>query len=91
MSVMLQYFFAVGKAKKYQYSRGNFERAGFSVLHLIYGASTSGKSADFGSAIPRFESWRPSPYVAICLYAKILVHIKRIISSQRKKSCMFLT
>src|SRR2546423_14863348 len=24
------------------------------------GASPSGKAADFGSAIPRFESWRPS-------------------------------
>ena len=27
---------------------------------LIVGASTSGKSRDFGSRIPRFESWRPS-------------------------------
>src|SRR5438034_2910319 len=25
-----------------------------------FGASPSGKAADFGSAIPRFESWRPS-------------------------------
>ena len=29
---------------------------------LKYGVSTSGKSADFGSAIPRFESWHPSQY-----------------------------
>ena len=26
----------------------------------LIGASTSGKSRDFGSRIPRFESWRPS-------------------------------
>jgi hypothetical protein len=32
------------------------------VFHCPFGASTSGKSADFGSAIPRFESWRPSMY-----------------------------
>ena len=29
----------------------------------LLGASTSGKSRDFGSRIPRFESWRPSQLV----------------------------
>jgi hypothetical protein len=31
------------------------------------GASPSGKAADFDSAIPRFESWRPSQYSLISL------------------------
>ena len=30
--------------------------------HLGTGPSTSGKSADFDSAIPRFESWRANQF-----------------------------
>ena len=39
------------------------ERSLYVIFERLLGASTSGKSRDFGSRIPRFESWRPSHLV----------------------------